>query len=130
VIFYYVSKDQVSHHKALEMDAIPYYIECAEYSHYWNQSSFDHIVRKHGLTDPAIIQLADIVRIAGTHSFELAPQAAGLWVISAGLSHTVPDDHQMLEVSLKLYDVLYAWPNTFKKKNMYGNRNTDRNRAI
>jgi hypothetical protein len=107
-IFYYVPKDQVFD-KALELYAIPYDIEGAEYSHNGDQCSFDYIVKKHGLTDPAIIKLADIVRAADTDRFELAPQAAGLWAISAGLSHTIADDHQMLEVGLKLYDALYAW---------------------
>lgn len=114
-IFYYVPKDQVFH-RALELDAIPYDIEGAQYSHYDDQCSFDYIVRRHGLTDPAIIQLADIVRAADTNRFELAPQAAGLWAISAGLSHTIADDHQMLEVGLKLYDALYAWAKHLQKE--------------
>jgi hypothetical protein len=56
-----------------------------------------------------VLQIATIVRAADTERFEIAPQAAGLWVISAGLSHTIQDDHQMLEVGLKVDDALYAW---------------------
>ena len=114
-VFYYVPKDLVFD-KALELDAIPYDIEGAEYSHYGDQCSFDYIVKKHGLTDPAIMQLADIVRAADTDRFEIAPQAAGLWAISAGLSYTITDDHQMLEVGLKLYDALYAWAKHLQKE--------------
>ncbi|GLU52913.1 chromate resistance protein ChrB domain-containing protein [Dyadobacter frigoris] len=106
-IFYYVPKDQVFD-KASEPDAIPYHIDGAEYSHYGDQCSFDYIVARHKITDPAIHQLAIIVRAADTDRFEMAPQAAGLWAISAGLSHTISDDHQMLEVGLKVYDALYA----------------------
>jgi hypothetical protein len=44
-----------------------------------------------------------------TDSFELAPQAAGLWAISAGLSFNYKDDHEMLAIGMKLYDALYSW---------------------
>ena len=71
--------------------------------------TFDYIVKKHNLTDPAIQQIATIVRGADTDSFQLAPQAAGLWAISAGLSYNYKDDHEMLSIGMKLYDALYSW---------------------
>jgi hypothetical protein len=104
-LFYYVPQSQVFK-IALK----------AEYTHYGDQCSFDYIVKKHHLTDPAIIQLAAIVRAADTDRFEIAPQAAGLWAISAGLSHTISDDHQMLEVGLKIYDALYSWTKHLQKE--------------
>jgi hypothetical protein len=54
-------------------------------------------------------QIARIVRGADTNSFELAPQAAGLWVISAGLSYNYKDDREMLAIGMKIYDALYSW---------------------
>ena len=48
------------------------------------------------LTDTAIHQNSIIVRGADTDRFDLAPQAAGLWAISAGLSYNYKDDHEML----------------------------------
>ena len=68
------------------------------------------------MTDPAIIQMAAIVRAADTDRFEIAPQAPGLWAISAGLSYTISDDHQMLEVGMKIYDALYAWAKHIQKE--------------
>lgn len=106
--FIYVPKDQVFE-KAKELDAIPFDIPGAEYSHESGFCTFDFIVRKHGLTDPALLQLAAIVRGADTDRFDLAPQAAGLWAISAGLSHNIPDDHEMLALGMKMYDALYSW---------------------
>lgn len=114
-IFHYVPKDQVFE-RALQLEAIPYDIEGAEYSHYGEQCSFDYIVAKHQIQDPAVKVLALIVRAADTDRFEMAPQAAGLWAISAGLSHTIADDHQMLEVGLKVYDALYAWAKYLQKE--------------
>ena len=106
--FIYVSKDQVFE-KAKEFDAIPYDIPGAEYSHYGDECTFDFIIRKHGLNDPALDQIAVIVRGADTHRFDLAQQAAGLWAISAGLSYNYKDDHEMLAVGMKIYDALYSW---------------------
>lgn len=107
-IFLYVPKEQVFE-RAQELDAIPYDIPGAEYSHYGEQCTFDYVIRKHGLTDPALQLIAVIVRGADTNRFDLAPQAAGLWAISAGLSQNYADDLEQLEIGLKIYDALYSW---------------------
>lgn len=106
--FIYVSKELVFK-KANELNAIPYDIPGAEYSHEGEYCTFDYIVKKHTIIDPAINQLAVIVRGADTDSFELAPQAAGLWAISAGLSYNIKDDHEQLAIGMKMYDALYSW---------------------
>jgi hypothetical protein len=106
--FIYVPKEQVFD-KAKELDAIPYDIPGAEYSHYDEECTFDFIMRKHQLDDPALNQLALIVRGADTDRFDLAPQAAGLWAISAGLSYNYKNDLEQLETGMKLYDALYSW---------------------
>ena len=53
--------------------------------------------------------LAPIVRGADTDDHSRAPQAAGLWAISAGLAHNTPDDYELLEKGMLLYDALYSW---------------------
>lgn len=106
--FVYVPKEQVLH-KAKELAAIPYDIPGAEYTHEGEYCTFDYIIKKHKLSDPALLQIAAIVRGADTDSFCLAPQAAGLWAISAGLSYNYKNDHEMLEVEMKVYDALYTW---------------------
>ena len=106
--FIYVPKDQVFE-KAKELNATPYDIPGAEYSHYSNECTFDFIVKKHQLDDPALHQLATIVRGADTDRFDLAPQAAGLWAISAGLSYNYKDDQEMLAIGMKIYDAIYSW---------------------
>lgn len=106
--FIYVPKEQVFE-KAKELDAIPYDIPGAEYSHNGDECTFDFIIKKHSITDPALLQLAEIVRGADTERFDLAKQSAGLWAISAGLSYNYKDDHEMLETGMKIYDALYSW---------------------
>jgi hypothetical protein len=106
--FIYVPKEEVFK-KAKELEAIPYDIPGAEYTHDGQMCTFDYIVKKHEIIDPAIHQLATIVRGADTDNFQLAPQAAGLWAISAGLSYNYKDDHQMLQVGMEIYNALYSW---------------------
>jgi hypothetical protein len=106
--FIYVPKGEVLE-KAKRLNAIPYDILGAEYSHEGSNCTFDYIIRKHNITDPAILQIAQIVRGADTDSFDLAPQAAGLWAISAGLSFNIKDDHALLKVGMQIYDALYSW---------------------
>jgi hypothetical protein len=106
--FIYVPNEEVFA-KAKELNAIPYDIPGAEYTHEGEYCTFDYIVKKHKLIDPALFQIAAIVRGADTDNFHLAPQAAGLWAISAGLSYNYKDDQEMLSIGMKVYDALYSW---------------------
>lgn len=106
--FLYAPKEQVLD-LAKALPAIAYDIPGAEYSHYEGECTFDFILKKHGLTDPALHQLAVIIRGADTDNFQLSPQSAGLWAISAGLSYNFKNDQEQLEVGMKIYDALYAW---------------------
>ena len=89
--------------------AIPFDVEGVELSHDGPLCSFDTILRKYELTDPALHELAVIVRGADTARLDLAPQAAGLLAISLGLSHNFRDDYEQLGHGLVIYDALYAW---------------------
>jgi len=89
--------------------ATPYDIPGVELTHVGESCSFDTFLRKYNLTDPALQQLATIVRGADTSRLDLAPQSPGLMAISLGLSHNFPDDHEMLKHGMVMYDALYAW---------------------
>jgi hypothetical protein len=106
--FVYVPKEQVFA-VAQKIDAIPYDIPGAEYSHYGDECTFDFIVKKHRITDQAVLEVARIVRGADTHRFDLAEQSAGLWAISAGLSFNYKNDLDQLGIGMKVYDALYSW---------------------
>jgi len=106
--FLYVPADQVLK-VAAETGATPYDIPGVAMTHVGDLCSFDAFIRQHGLSDPALDQLATIVRGADTSRLDLAPQSAGLYAISLGLSHNFADDHQMLAHGLVIYDALYAW---------------------
>ena len=94
---------------ARETGATPYDIPGVEMSHVGERCSFDAFIGKYALTDPALHQLAAIVRGADTSQLDLTPQSAGLYAISLGLSRLHADDHAMLAHGLVMYDALYAW---------------------
>lgn len=91
-------------------NAVPYDVPDVHFSHEGDLCSFDAFIRHYRLGgDPALAQLAVIVRGADTRRFDLAPQAAGLAAVSLGLSRLFADDHAMLEHGMVLYDALYLW---------------------
>jgi hypothetical protein len=95
--------------QAAEWSAIPFDVEGVELSHEGPRCSFDAFLDKYRLTDPALHELAVIVRGADTERLDLAPQCAGLLAVSLGLSHNFADDHEQLRHGFVLYDALYAW---------------------
>ena len=94
---------------AKERDATPYDVPDVYFSHEGERCSFDAFLKHYRLTDPALEQLALIVRGADTARLDLAPQASGLAAISLGLSRNFKDDHEMLKAGMVMYDALYAW---------------------
>ena len=106
--FLYVPTNQVLA-VAANTGALPYDIPDVELSHVGELCSFDAFLKKYNLTDPALHQLAVIVRAADTARLDLAPQAAGLLALSLGLSRNFADDHEMLRHGMLMYDALYSW---------------------
>lgn len=94
---------------AKEQGAIPFDIPSVELTHNGPACSFDAFLAKYELEDPALARLALIVRGADTSRLDLAPQSAGLYAISLGLSAVFANDHELLRHGLVLYDALYAW---------------------
>ena len=92
-----------------ETGAIPFDVPGVELTHEGPWCSFDAILKKHKLNEPALAKLATIVRGADTNRLDLAPQCHGLLAISLGLSHAFTNDHEQLRHGLILYDALYAW---------------------
>ena len=106
--FHYVPSKEVLQ-AAKERDAVPYDIADVHFTHDGELCSFDTFLKHYRLTDPALADLAVIVRGADTARLDLAPQAAGLAAISLGLSRNFQDDHEMLKHGMVMYDALYTW---------------------
>ena len=95
--------------EAVARGAVPYDIPGAVVTHRGEHCSFDALLEDFALHDPALDQLALIVRGADTDRVDLAPQCAGLVATSLGLSRRFAKDHEMLEHAMPVYDSLYAW---------------------
>ena len=93
--FLFVPPDQVQS-QAAATGAIPYDVPGVELTHDGPLCSFDAILKKYELSEPALLDLAVIVRGADTARLDLAPQCAGLLAISLGLSHNYANDHEQL----------------------------------
>jgi hypothetical protein len=106
--FLYVPAAEVER-VAGQTGATPYDIPGVPMGHVGDLCSFDAFLGRYRLDDPALQRLAVIVRGADTSRLDLAPQSAGLYAISLGLSRVFADDHEMLRHGLVLYDALYAW---------------------
>lgn len=104
----YVPFDEVIK-KSKEINAIPFDLPNVEYTHYGDKCTFDYIIDKHKLVDPALKVLSLIVRGADTDRHDIASQASGLWAISAGLSYNIVNDQELLERGMMIYDALYSW---------------------
>ena len=105
--FLYVSSDEVLA-VARREGAIPFDIPGVELGHHGAECSFDAIVRKYGLDEPALQVLARIVRGADTEARDLASESPGLEAIAEGFRLVYADDHELLRAELPVYDALYA----------------------
>jgi hypothetical protein len=106
--FLYVPADQVMAVAERE-GATPFDVPGAELGHHGDLCSFDAIIDRYGLTDPALRKLALIVRGADTDARDLTPQSRGLEAIAEGFRLAYGDDHELLEREFPVYEALYAW---------------------
>src|SRR5439155_19222960 len=113
--FIYVPAEKVLE-QAKALDATPFDIPNVEFTHYEDRCTFDYIIEKYKLTDPALHIVAVIVRGADTDRHDIASQASGLWAISAGLAYNTKDDYVLLEKGMMLYDALYSWAKHLQKE--------------
>jgi hypothetical protein len=106
--FLFVPADKVLD-VALETNAIPFDIPNVELGHHNDRCSFDAIIEKYILKDPALLDLAHIVRAADTNRFDLAPESIGLEAIAEGFRQMAVDDYDNMSKQHYVYDALYAY---------------------
>lgn len=107
-VFHFVAAEWVID-VAKETGWIPFDVVGVHYSHRGDECTFDTMISEFGISHPALLHLARIVRGADTARPDLEPQAAGLLAISLGLSAIEPDDRAQLEAGIRIYDALYGW---------------------
>ena len=105
--FLFVAADRVAA-KAQELDAIPYDIEGCELGHHGEDVSFNSILKRYNLADPALALLGEIVRAADSRPSQPHPAGEGLRWVAFGFSALGLSDHEILERGSVVYDALYA----------------------
>jgi hypothetical protein len=96
-------KSIVEKEKATPFDTID-----AELGHNGEKCSFDAFIDKYGFADPALLELALIVRAADTDKLATIPEAAGLEAIMTGIGIESKDDFEAIQKASLVYDALYA----------------------
>jgi hypothetical protein len=108
--FLFVPAEEVSAVAQRER-AVPFDVKGAELGHVDGRCSFESIMIKYQLTDPALQGLARIVHGADVAvDINIVPQSAGLQAIAQGfaLAHG-ENDHEKIRLETPMYDALYAW---------------------
>jgi len=93
-----------------ETGAIPFDAPGVELGHKDGRCSFEAIIQKYELTDPALLRLAKIVHAADVSAdIDSDPIGRGLDAIATGYRLRFPDDTENMAAQFDVYDALYAW---------------------
>jgi hypothetical protein len=108
--FLFVPADEVTSVAERE-GALPYDVPDVELGHVDGRCSFESIIVKYEIKDPALDLLAKIVHgadVAGDR--DIVPEAAGLYAIANGFALVHGEqDHEKIRLETPMYDALYAW---------------------
>lgn len=94
---------------AKKENAIPFDIKGAELGHHGEKCSFDAIIEKYNLKDPALLEFAKVINAADTDKMDANKYAYGFEAVAKGFSVMYPDDHLNIEKQFIVYDSLYAF---------------------
>jgi hypothetical protein len=107
--FLFVPRSQVKQVVA-DTGAIPFDAPEVELGHREGRCSFESILLKYELKDPALMRMAKIIHAADVEAdIDTDPIARGLEAIASGFSLRYPDDEENLANQFEVYDALYAW---------------------
>lgn len=110
--FIFVPKERVME-VAGEQGATPFDTPGAELFHFKEEGddrcTFDAIIRKYKLGDPALLDMAEIVRSADASPRNPRREAAGLEAMALGFRENAVDDHDNMSLQFPAYDALYTY---------------------
>lgn len=94
---------------AAAVGGTPFDIKGAELGHKGIECSFNAIINKYELTEPALLDLAEVVRAADTDIEDPTHLATGLEAIATGTPLITANDHDALQHQKVVYDALLAF---------------------
>ena len=87
---------------------IPFDISGAELGHRRGRCTFEAILAKHKLRDPALVELGRIIRSADLLDADETLEGPGIDLLFRGLPQLTQDDHGVLALAEPILDALYA----------------------
>jgi hypothetical protein len=110
--FIFVPSNQVLT-KAKELGATAFDVDGAALTHSKQKGeelvTFDAIIEKFKITDPAVIVLARIVRGADAKIQKPPAESVGLFAAASGFREIAKDDHENMRLQFPFYDAMYAY---------------------
>lgn len=95
---------------ARELGGTPFDMRAVELGHHEGRCSFETILHKYRLIDPALHEIAAMVHDADLDDEQFrSPEAPGLDAVIRGLGMVIENDHELIALTDRVYDGLYAW---------------------
>jgi hypothetical protein len=95
---------------ARALGGTPFDMRSVELGHHEGRCSFESVLVKYDLTDPALHEIAAMIHDADLDDEEFrSPEAPGLDAVVRGLGLVIEDDHELFRLTDRVYDGLYAW---------------------
>ena len=90
-------------------DATPFDMPGVELSHHGDDCTFETMLRRHDLDDPVLWEIGKIVHEADLHDGKFTrSEATGIDLAIKGLAEATPDDQDLLERGMAIFDGLYT----------------------
>jgi hypothetical protein len=95
---------------ARTLGGTPFDMRGVELGHHQGRCSFESFLEVYKLTDPVLREIAAIVHDADLDDEQFrSPEAPGVDAVVRGLGMVIEDDLELLKLTDRIYDGLYAW---------------------
>ena len=88
--------------------AVPFDLSGVELGHHRGRCTFEAILAKHKLKDPALREMGRVIRSADLLDADETLEGPGLDLLFRGLLHLTQDDRKVLALARPILDALYA----------------------
>src|SRR5262245_3484417 len=88
---------------------IPFDVLGADFGHHGDDCTFETLVKRYGIKDRRVRAIAEIVHEADLHDGKFTrTEATGVDLAINGLVEATPDDHDLIELGMALFEGLYT----------------------